>query len=54
MQHQTSTDMINKKLGCDVSQSFLKDHRGGLKSIHRICVTGGACAGKTTALATIS
>ncbi len=53
--HTNSEMIITKRLTFDVKKSgrkqFFSEARGAIK---RICITGGACAGKTTALATIS
>ncbi len=48
--------VLTKRLSIDVKKlgSRKKAYSDTKGSIKRICITGGACAGKTTALASIS
>lgn len=50
MQNCVSNEMINKRLSFDMKNTFFKNENS---IITRICITGGSCAGKTTAMATI-
>lgn len=45
--------MINKRLQFDIKSSFNNKQTKGRSNIYRICITGGSCAGKTTAVAAI-